>query len=112
MSNHTPGPWVYGRANNYEGFYIAPANCLPTLASVQVGCKLSDGSRSHVNTIECFNFPGETEANAALIASAPDLLAERDALRAVLREILTIDDGTSVVHLPSALRERAQELCK
>lgn len=63
----TPGPWEYGIATNYNGFYIAPKGTLLTLAALERpvgGCTL---------TIECFNFPGETEANARLIAASPDL---------------------------------------
>ena len=66
MSQHTPGPWEYGIASNYDGFYIAPLGRLPTLAA----CERFGKSM----TIDCFNFPGETEANARLIAAAPDLL--------------------------------------
>lgn len=63
---HTPGPWQYRRANNYEGFAIFPVATLPSLASCErFGEKM---------TIDCFNFPGQTEANARLIAAAPDLL--------------------------------------
>lgn len=62
----TPGPWEYGKATNYEGFYIAPKGTLPTLA----GCERFGKNM----TVCCFNFPGETEANARLIAAAPELL--------------------------------------
>jgi hypothetical protein len=68
MSTRTP--WHYFPATNYEGFAIAPLGLLPTLAAVQSGCRMSDGSRSHVVTVECFNFPGETEEIAALIVRA------------------------------------------
>ena len=61
----TPGEWEVMGANNYDGFSIAPKSTLPTLASVE-RC----GSNI---TVECFNFPGETKANAHLIASAPRL---------------------------------------
>jgi hypothetical protein len=63
VERHTPGPWRYGRATNYDGFYIAPDISLPTLAAVQ-----TDGR------VTAFNFPGQTEANARLIAAAPSLL--------------------------------------
>lgn len=70
MSRHTPGPWEYRTAMNYVGFSIAPVGTLPTLASVE----RPKGSDETVN-VQCFNFPGETEPNARLIASAPELLA-------------------------------------
>lgn len=58
------GPWEYFPAQNYEGFAIAPAGRLPTLAAVESkGC------------ITVFNYPKSTEAHARLIAAAPELLA-------------------------------------
>lgn len=67
---HTKGPWEYGIAHNYHGFHIAPKGTLPTLAACErFGMEM---------TIDCFNFPGETEDNARLIAAAPELL---DALK-------------------------------
>lgn len=63
---HTPGPWEYHPAMNYTGYSIAPLGTLPTLAA----CERFGESL----TITCFNFPGSTEANARLIAAAPDLL--------------------------------------
>ena len=62
---HTPGPWEYWPASNYEGFAIAPRGTLPTLASVE-RC-------GHMVNIQAHNFPGQTEANARLIAAAPDM---------------------------------------
>jgi hypothetical protein len=62
--SHTPGPWSYFPAQNYEGFAIAPLGRLPTLAAIESkGC------------ITAFNYPGQTEPNARLIAAAPELLA-------------------------------------
>lgn len=81
MSKHTPGPWTYQPARNYEGFSIAPRGTLPTLAAVQ----MPHGNPRLIN-ITAFNFPGETEANARLIAAAPDLLA------ACKRAFALIDD--------------------
>lgn len=54
-TKHTPGPWRYGLAQNYQGFFVAPGNATLTLAAVH-------------------NYPAHTEANAKLIAAAPDLL--------------------------------------
>ena len=72
-SAHTAGPWEYGPAENYNGFWIAPRGRLPTLASVErCGQQLN---------VMAHNFPGSTEANARLIAAAPDLL---DALNALV----------------------------
>jgi len=66
MSEYTKGPWMYGKASNYGGFYIAPLGTLPTLAGVE---RCGDAINVHV-----FNFPGNCEANARLIAAAPELL--------------------------------------
>lgn len=76
---YTPGPWEYGTAANYCGFYVSPKGTLPTLAAVE---RCGTGA-----SITVHNFPGSTEANARLIAAAPDLL---DALRACL---LFFSDG-------------------
>ena len=51
---------------NYDGYSIAPLRTLPTLAA----CERFGESM----TITCFNFPGSTEANARLMAAAPDML--------------------------------------
>lgn len=64
---YTPGPWTYQPAINYDGFSISPEGTLPTLGAVErIGV--------YRMTIESFNFPGSTEANAALISAAPELL--------------------------------------
>lgn len=76
MSAHTPGPWEYRQASNYCGFAIAPRGTLPTLAAVE-----RPRGNPHTLNVTAFNFPGDTEANARLIAAAPELL---DALRIVM----------------------------
>ena len=68
MTKHTSGPWRYGTASNYCGFYVAPENCMPTLAAVE---RPAGSGRSTIVTVH--NFPGETEANARLIAASPEL---------------------------------------
>ena len=71
----TPGPWEYYPANNYAGFAIAPLGTLPTLAAVErpKGC-------SNIINVTAFNFPGETEANARLMAASPELYDNGDFL--------------------------------
>lgn len=72
MSGHTPGPWEYYPARNYKGFEIAPKETGPSLARCMAfGVNM---------TIECYNFPGDAEANARLIAAAPELLEACKAL--------------------------------
>ena len=76
----TSGPWEICKANNYEGFSIAPKGILPTLASVE-RC----GSNIAVN---CFNFPGETKANAHLIAAAPELDESHESLIDAIKTLI------------------------
>lgn len=73
---HTPGPWEYRPAMHYSGYCVAPLGTLPTLAA----CERFGESM----TITCFNFPGSTEANARLMAAAPDMLEALEAIEARL----------------------------
>ena len=66
MSEYTKGPWEYRPAMNYIGYAIFPLGTLPSLAACE--------RYTENMTITCFNFPGSTEANARLIAAAPELL--------------------------------------
>ena len=72
MSQHTPGPWIWGK--DYDGLYGAgPDNEVLTYASYE-GMWLAYGSHR--------------EANALLIAAAPDLL---EALREMYHAFLDPD---------------------
>lgn len=64
--SYTKGPWKHRIAVNYEGFSIHPVNTVLSLASCE-----RYGENIAIN---CFNFPGETEDNARLIATAPELV--------------------------------------
>lgn len=71
-SKHTPGPWVFNwnDRTDQEGdvYWIRPVSeMLQSLAVVRAGSEDND-------------LPAQTEANACLIASAPDLL---EALKSV-----------------------------
>ena len=70
-AEHTPGPWFIHRPHG----------------TIYIEARLRDGMLQEVAacgpTEEC----GQQEANAALIASAPDLLAERDRLKAANAEL-------------------------
>lgn len=70
---HTPGPWRVQRAHRADCAYIMPAND-----------ELDRIAGTHGDQIS----PAEHDANAALIASAPDILAQRDQLRDQLRTAL------------------------
>ena len=72
MSEYTKGPWEYRAAMNYIGYAIFPLGTLPSLAACE--------RYTENMTITCFNFPGSTEANARLIAAAPELLEALESL--------------------------------
>ena len=60
--NIVGGDICYGRAYNYDGFYLADASHgIPTIGSVQDG-----GSLPHMRgqRVQVFNYPGQTEAIA------------------------------------------------
>jgi hypothetical protein len=91
---HTPGPWEYGVAHNYNGFYVAPKSTLPTLAAVE-RC-------GHSLSVQCLNFPGDTEANARLIAAAPEMLEALEGLILLVSSLQAV----SGVKAASFLMER------
>jgi hypothetical protein len=65
VSGQTPGPWHAGPSEWPDQLCISPESCIVTLAHVH-------------------NYPKEMEANARLIAAAPDLLeAAKDVARLV-----------------------------
>ena len=64
MSTHTPGPWIYAPD---RGFVVSIATAMPRDVAM---------------------LPRNSEADARLIAAAPDLLAERDRLRAEKVELV------------------------
>ena len=72
-ATHTPGPWMAGI--HADGIEIA---CQDASAGYMPLAMVYDGLGSEHD--------GEGDANAALIAQAPTLLAERDDLRAKLAE--------------------------
>jgi hypothetical protein len=82
MGEHTKGPWTYQPAANYAGFAVFPRGTLPSLASVE----RPKGNPETCN-IECHNFPGNTEANARLIAASPDLLDACQTARRAFAEL-------------------------
>ena len=82
MSSHTPGPWRYDTDPNGWEFRIAQGDDAPYTPGY------SDVAHFAVNTVR-----GESrdtqEANARLIAAAPDLLAALEAIWPFVEE----DDG-------------------
>ena len=91
MTNkHTPGPWHIDAS---KSFYVFASGALAEQAGVEHGPFICNAS---------------TQANAALIASAPDLLAERDRLLqanaelvAALQNALNVLAGLAVGELQS-----------
>jgi hypothetical protein len=65
MSAHTPGPWEVGSEGNGKPGYVYCNNSLGSAVAIVFGKPLR---------LTVFS-PEEEEANARLIAAAPDLLA-------------------------------------
>ena len=76
MAEHTPGPWSYDRRNIYASDY--------RLAEVHMGAGIDLATDSQI-----------LEANRALIAAAPELLA---ALKSLLHDIVQGADPMSYEH--------------
>lgn len=72
-NNFTPGPWVHEGQGDITGIENDPKN----------GCV----GKVDIAAVYLRTVPGRSDANAALIASAPDLLAERDRLKALNAEL-------------------------
>lgn len=76
MNKHTEGPWVCGEGCDMEWYFAADSE-----PDVQLGYCLHDKNR-----------PGEAEANAELIANAPDMVHLVRLLCKALTEMTEIDD--------------------
>lgn len=82
MTNkHTPGPWQVNKKVKTTVETCADGQGINIIAD----CSDVDGIRSRA----------EDQANAALIAQAPDLLAERDRLRQVNAELVAALEDAS-----------------
>jgi len=93
-AKHTENQWPdnivggdirYGRASNYDGFYLADASHgIPTFGSVAE----TDPATIRGQHVRVFNYPGQTEAIAAELVlrwnSQPDLLGALKAAKAVV----------------------------
>jgi hypothetical protein len=79
MSNHTPGPWKVAPYSSVVGCPIT-AQPDPTKNTILIA-----GTRSAVSTDD-EGFRSEVEANARLIAAAPDLLASLQNLEFYVRD--------------------------
>ena len=82
-AKHTPGPWTDDRGLIMAG--ILPERRLPKRAGIGQQKRMPIASVS--NSPEPHMLSGEAEANAALIAAAPELLAALKRIRDA--EILT-----------------------
>lgn len=89
-AHHTPGPWETSKV----------------CRTIYVEARLGFGMMQEVAACGPTEGAGEQEANAALIARAPTLLAENDRLRALLeRTISLLGDGGDIQTLPSDLAQ-------
>jgi len=85
MSKHTPGPWTI--CCNVSGWYIEANNLLDTyLAKIRTPKECNDTFDNEKKYV-CYH-DNETEADARLIAAAPELL---DALREIYHAFLDAD---------------------
>ncbi len=94
---HTPRPWHIGTGNG-EGSIFGPENC--GRMQIEKGgstlypiCKMIDGPHT------CQDEGAETQANANLIAAAPDLLAALEETRAAMNGLAKL------------VRDNAKDLC-
>ena|SRR5690349_16261782 len=77
-TKHTAGPWTMAKQqNNLLGIY--------------------GGKVGHLHIAEVSGIDGQGSANAALIARAPDLLAENERLKTVLRRIIAMHDDAMFI---------------
>lgn len=91
MTKHTPGPWVacgYGDYSDYEG-----------------KCRVVLGEGGDIRTAVVLGFDTpENEADARLIAAAPDLL---EALQTIVKSLSDQDDEGMIEHAEPMIRARA-----
>lgn len=106
---HTPGPWTYSGSMNARDIIVH--RDFGDDRKNSLGMNGCDGYVATIRTKDHgVNLPGtEDDANAALIASAPNLLAERDALRTVVvhftRNYLFNDEDKALVAKALALAQ-------
>lgn len=90
MSKHTPGPWQVGMAfDNYGETEIAIEHMTP--------------AGNLVVAVALGGLQGQ-DANASLIAAAPDLLA---ALQAIVKSLVDQDDEGMIEHAQQMIDARA-----
>ena len=93
-SEHTPGPWaVSGSIKSVNGDDLYVGYVFPDVEGYR-GDVCSVQSADHISGIT----RDEAAANASLIASAPNLLAERDRLREVNAELLAALEAFAAIH--------------
>ena len=83
MARHTSGPWRVGRDIVSDDFHS-----FPNTVEVCAGPKGNTTYIALVDSAAGDSIDDECRANARLIASAPDLLAERDRLKATNAELV------------------------
>jgi hypothetical protein len=97
-NTHTPGPWKRGRA-------LANTGVTP-IRAVNGGVVVAHISHPKWGYEDCPQTPGAAEANASLIASAPDLLAALDGIMKWWMETPAFQEGTD--EMPADLFDAAR----
>ena len=104
MTDHTPGPW-----------YVCDNGHIRQEASDAVIAELRDGG--HIDPDAQLIDPDAIEANAHLIAAAPDTAAERDRLKAIGAEMAEalaglLPDGWALVEARPPVAKASAALAK
>ena len=98
-TQHTPGPWTFSQSTEYgdKRFYIAQADGAPyTPHYSDVATLIAETVNDERKSIQ--------EANARLIAAAPDLL---EALQDIVKSLVDQDDEGMIEHAQQMIIARA-----
>ena len=111
-TTHTPGPWIYteglGGTKSHVHFYIGPdvrdAQGPETISPSVAGAE--SNSWIHAGNPNVLIPVAVAEANARLIAAAPDLLEQLEEARQYVAKVSADHDGTTVGRLAGRRLDR------